>query len=94
MGPEARIERAIRQEAIRAGWVVRKLAFPGTRGAPDRIFGKGGRAVLIEFKSAHGCSSVQQVRRFRELREVFGFEVWLCASVERGREILGLNGGV
>lgn len=92
MGPEAQIERTIRKEAIREGWLVRKVTFPGTRGAPDRLFGKDRRCLLIEFKRMHGAGTIQQIRRWRELRETFGLEVHLCDSVELGRKILGLKG--
>lgn len=91
MGPEAVIERAIRKEAIAQGWLVRKLAFLDCRGAPDRIFGKGGRAVLIEFKAPGKVPDAQQLRRHRELREVFGLEVHVCDSPEAARELLRLR---
>lgn len=92
MGPEAKVERTVRRDAVREGWTVRKLVFPGTRGAPDRLFGKAGRSVLIEFKSAAGEASPQQLRRHKELRDVFGFDVRVCSTVVDGWKILGLTG--
>ena len=89
-GPEALIERTIRKEAIAAGWVVRKVAFLDANGAPDRIFGKMGRGVWIEFKRLHGEAREQQLRRHAELRNSFGWEVHTCDSLTLARHILGL----
>lgn len=90
-GPEATIERQVCREAREQGWIVRKLAFLGTGGAPDRVFGKGGRGVFIEFKQEGGVPSPQQLRRHAELRVEFGFEVHACDGVALGRHILGLE---
>lgn len=91
MGPEASIERAICREAIEAGWLVRKLAFLGTRGATDRLFGRDGRAVFVEFKAPGELPSRQQAKRHRELRDVFGFEVYWCDSLSSARRVLDLE---
>lgn len=90
MGPEAKIEQAICDEAKDDGWTVRKLAFIGTRGAPDRIFGKKRRAVLIEFKAPGEEPSIQQLKRHAELRDDFGFEVHWCDNADDARRILNL----
>ena len=90
MGPEATIERPAVKLAKDQGWKVRKLSFIGTRGAPDRLFGRAGRAVLIEFKAPGEEPTIQQSRRHAELREAFGFEVHVCDSVDRAKEILDL----
>ena len=89
-GPEATIERTIRKEAKAAGWVVRKVAFLDARGAPDKIFGKGGRGVWIEFKRLDGEAAEQQLRRHAELRNSFGWEVHICDSLTLARHILKL----
>lgn len=91
MGPEAEVERPVVKLAKEQGWTVRKLTFLGTRGAPDRMFGKQGRTVLIEFKSEDGELRKQQERRHRELREDFGLEVHVCSSVEAACAVLGLE---
>lgn len=92
MGPEAEIERTICREAKAEGWIVRKLAFIGTRGAPDRIFGRSGRTVLIEFKAPGEEPTTQQSRRHAELRDEFGFEVYWCDDYDEPRRILQLRG--
>ena len=90
MGPEATIERTICKEARAAGWLERKLKFLSIRGAPDRIFGRAGVTVLIEFKPRDGHARRQQLKRHRELREEFGLRVEMCHSVHEGRAILDL----
>lgn len=89
-GPEAKIERDIVKEAEAAGWVVYKLNFPGVKGAPDRIFGKGGRCIVIEFKRPGGVVSKSQQNRHRELAVWFGWEVHICYSHAQAREVLHL----
>jgi len=90
--PEESLEKVVCKEATEAGWRVFKLAFPGIRGAPDRMFGRGGRAVLIEFKAPGKRPTRQQIKRHDELRESCGFEVRWTDCLEDAREILGLEG--
>lgn len=92
-GPEAEIERTIRKEAKADGWKVRKLAFLDANGAPDRIFGKNKRAVLIEFKAPGEEPTRQQLARRDELRDYFGFEVYWTDNLRDARKILKLRGG-
>lgn len=91
-GPEATIERRIVKDAKGEGWTVRKVTFPGTRGAPDRIFGKDGRCMMIEFKRKDGEARLQQLRRQNELKYIFGIEVYMCDNIEHGRLLLSLKG--
>lgn len=91
IGPEARVERTVCREAEDDGWLVRKVSFPGVNGAPDRVFGKDGRALFIEFKRAGRLPTKQQYRRHAELRVVFGFTVYHCDSIEMGRHLLALG---
>lgn len=91
-GPEAAIERTICKEAEDAGWLVYKLTFIGVNGAPDRLFGRDGRAILIEFKRPGEEPTRQQYRRHQELRDYFGFEVAWADSLSGARDILGLGG--
>jgi len=91
VGPEAEVERTVCREAAADGWRVYKLQFLNKRGAPDRMFGKAGRVVLIEFKAPGQTPNEQQKRRHAELRTDCGLEVHICRTVEHGREVLGLR---
>lgn len=63
------------KQAVRYGYKSYKLMFIGQRGAPDRLFGRDGDCVLIEFKRPGESPSIQQLRRHDELRRMFGFRV-------------------
>lgn len=91
MRPEETIELAVCKEAKRAGWAVFKLTFIGWRGAPDRLFGRDGQAVLIEFKAPGEEPTRQQAKRHDELRTQFGFDVRWTDSANGARRILGLR---
>jgi hypothetical protein len=75
---------------MRSGWRTYKLSFVGTRGAPDRLFGKDGRSILIEFKAPGEKPTPQQTLRHTELREQFGFDVRWTDSLDGARDILDL----
>ena len=72
--PEASIELAAVAWAERRGWLVRKLKWIGRRNAPDRLFARAGRVVLIEFKRPDEQPRVTQSREHRRLRDA-GVEV-------------------
>lgn len=87
---ESTIERSVCGIAEKQGWLVRKVQWLGRRGAPDRLFMKGGRAVLIEFKRETKEPTTQQSREIKRLKNA-GMEVYACDSIELGCEILGLK---
>lgn len=78
------------KQAVRHGYKVRKVAFIGVRGAPDRMFGRHGRATLIEFKREGEVPSAQQLRRHQELRDDFGFRVEWTDSYAEACRMLGI----
>jgi hypothetical protein len=78
------------KQAVKHGWKTRKLMFIGVRGAPDRLFGKEGRSVLIEFKRQDEVPTLQQMRRHEELRRQFGWEVYWTDSYAEACTILGI----
>lgn len=94
--PEASIERPLVAEAEAEGWLSYKVTFLNRKGAPDRIFGKDGRTVVMEFKEPGpgGSLSKSQERCHVELRRWFGWETHVVKSMERGRMLLGLKGGI
>lgn len=89
---EGEIEDAVMSRARKAGWLVRKLKWPGRVGGPDRYFLKDGRTVLIEFK-AEGKEvepgSVQE-REIGRLRAAGG-EVHVCNDIDSALAILGIK---
>lgn len=78
------------KQAIKHGYKVRKLMFIGVRGAPDRLFGRDSKAILIEFKRPDEVPSRQQLIRHEELRSYFGFEVHWTDNYAEACEILGI----
>lgn len=82
--------------AEKDGWLVRKLQYPGRRGAPDRMFVKfwydynRARIVFIEFKRPGGKVRGIQRKEHQKLRER-GAEVHVVDSVEKAKEILGIE---
>ena len=91
MRPEERVEKTICKEAKQARWRTFKVSFIGVRGAPDRMFGRGGRAILIEFKAPGEEPTRQQFKRQEELAEHFGLEVYWVDNLDDAREILELK---
>ena len=87
---ETEIENPISTEAEADGWHVRKTAWRGRVGCPDRVFMKAGRTVWIEFKRPKGgVRKGIQITEGRRIREA-GCEFYFCATLEEGRRILGL----
>lgn len=91
MRPEEKLETQACNEAVDGGWTTRKLQFIGVRGAPDRIFGRGGVTKVIEFKPLGERARRQQVRRIKELTEHFGWEIQVCDTIEKVRRFLNLE---
>lgn len=87
---ELKVETDTVKQAVRFGYKVRKLMFIGVRGAPDRLFGRGGHSTLIEFKRDGEVPTPQQMRRHEELRQDFGFRVEWTDSYAEACEILGI----
>lgn len=69
------------------GWLVRKIAYIGRRGGPDRMFIRSGRIVLVEFKKPGRTPGAQQRREIRRLRN-HGAEVYVIDNAEDGYDIL------
>jgi Holliday junction resolvase-like predicted endonuclease len=87
---EISVETAVVAAALAAGWFVRKVKWLCRKGAPDRIFAKGGRLVFIEFKRPSGGRRSAHQKREIRLLEAAGIEAYFCSSAEEAYEILGL----
>lgn len=91
MALEASLELTILDEAEAAGWFVRKVQWPGRKGAPDRVFIKDGRTVWIEFKRPDGKGNLARIQgRNRKDMADAGAEIYVVESYAHAREILRL----
>lgn len=89
---ESQVEKQARKEALAAGWLVRKIAFLGHRGGPDRLFARAKptrRLVLIEMKRPSGSARQLQEEEHQVLRDA-GIEVHVSDTIEEIRKILEL----
>jgi hypothetical protein len=91
MADESLVEVPICNWAEADGWIVRKLKYIGRRAGPDRLFAKGKRIVLIEFKDPDGELSALQGREFRRFREAEVEEAYVVDNLADGCRILGLR---
>lgn len=82
-GRESVIETCVVNRAKECGWLVRKLAWIGRRGAPDRLFMKDGLAVFVEFKAANEKPDLHQVREIRRMRAA-GMTVHVIDNIADG----------
>lgn len=86
---ETSIEETVDHVATIDGWLVRKVKWVGRRAAPDKLYAKAGRFILIEFKRTGKAPTTQQEREHARLREA-GFEVHACDSIVSALRVLGL----
>lgn len=77
MKREADLERELCRRVAGVRGVAVKVAFPGVRGAPDRLLLLPGRAVWVEVKHpVHGRLTPQQ-RRIHALLKQSGMKVFV-----------------
>lgn len=85
---ERDIERQLVKRVKAAGGDVRKLAWIGRRGAPDRLVMLPGRFLLVELKAPGGRISRLQDVEHRRLRAA-GFDVCVIWKLEDIDEVIG-----
>lgn len=88
---EDEIESTVVSDAERHGWFQRKVSWIGRKGAPDRVFAKGGRTVWIEFKMRGEKPRADQEDEHAKMRAA-GMEVYAVDSIRAGRRVLELPG--
>lgn len=89
---ESSIEGTVVYRAERAGWFVRKVQWPGRRGAPDRVFAKKGHGTIwIEFKQEGKAPNTLQRREHKRMRDA-GMVVHVVDRIDDALRILGLLG--
>lgn len=86
---ESPIETWVCNEAVKHGWLCRKLKWIGRRGGPDRFFVKAGRIVLIEFKAPEKKAKDGQLSELEILRAA-GVEVHQADNPLTAFRILGI----
>lgn len=70
---------------------MRKVAWPGRRAAPDRLFAHGLRGtVWIEFKRPGEDATLAQKQEHTRMRAA-GMEVHVCDNVELAMKILWIG---
>ena len=84
---EARIESAVNEYAEKQGFLVRKYASLGVKGAPDRIYFGFGQVFLMEFKTPAGTTSAPQKREIERIK-AHGCKVFVIDNIEMGKHIL------
>lgn len=78
---ESVIEKYLKDQVKRRGGEVRKLAYQGRRGAPDRQVLLNGRHPLVELKAPGVKPEVHQLREHDRLRAA-GLDVYVIDSIE------------
>ena len=84
------VERTVVAKAKMKGWITRKVAWQGRRGAKDHAFFGFGRCVFIEFKAVGKTLVGQQKKEFEKLKAVYP-DIHLCDNVRDGLRILGIE---
>lgn len=84
---ETEIEKAVVLHARKNGFFVRKIAFIGNTGCPDRIFIKNNNVIFIEFKSDKGKLTLKQEITIEDMLSK-GAKVYVCNNVQKAIEIL------
>lgn len=84
---ESALEKRCVFYAKSTGWLVRKVVYPGRRGAPDRWHLKKGLWVLIEMKDLGERPTEIQLREHARLRAA-GALVYVVDNFDQYKEIL------
>lgn len=98
---ETQIESPVCGWAEEDGWLVRKLQYPGRRGAPDRMFGKkdcgpygtkGNGPIFIEFKKPGDLGKRTQLQVNEGQRYIdAGFNYFYCDTIQSACDVLGIR---
>lgn len=80
---EIEIENRVTKVAKVNGFRVRKVAWLGSRNAPDRLFMKPGRHFFVEFKAPGEKPRPAQQREIERMREA-GMEVHVIDNLPEG----------
>lgn len=84
---ESEVEKHLVKRAQELGGVVRKVAWVGRRGAPDRVVMLPGRLLWVELKRPGGKASPHQAREHLRMAKV-GQVVHLIDSIDAVERLL------
>ena len=84
---ESQLEKKFLDWAKDSGWMVRKMAWPGYNGAPDRLVIGNGRVIFLEFKRPGKEPTELQWSQIKEIRKHLGTAEFVD-DVETARKIL------
>ena len=87
---ESAIEDDVVAWAENRGWLVRKMAYPGRRGCPDRWFFKAGQMRIIEFKRSGNIKADPIQQREHKRYEAVCFKVFVINN--RDEACMALEG--
>lgn len=88
---ESQVEIGTYKYAEALGWKHRKLQWVGRRGAPDRLFWRGGKVIFIEFKDRHKDYEELQRRECQRMRDD-GLKVYKIDTLQKGMELFDAYG--
>lgn len=84
---ESKVEKAVREYALKRGWWCGKFVSPGQAGVPDRIFIRRRMVVFIELKRPGEKPTEKQLSKHREM-QAHGALIYWCDSLESAMVIL------
>lgn len=84
---ESYIEKKVTEAAKANGWLSYKWVSPSQRGVPDRLYFKGGKLMIVEFKAPKKKPTPYQQAIHRRLAAV-GWEVHIIDNIEEGKALL------
>mgnify|MGYP003641166653 CR=1 FL=1 len=88
---ESAVENPVVARAESAGYFVRKVSWPGRKGAPDRVFSRPDRGtVWIEFKDDGKEPGTIQQNEHKRMRAA-GMEVHVCDNIIDAMRVLWLT---
>jgi hypothetical protein len=88
---EAQIEKMVTKHAKKAGWLSYKWVSPSQRWVPDRLYFKGGRIKMIEFK-APGKFPTKGQAIIHKMLQREGCTVHVINTVEKGVALFERSG--
>ena len=84
---ESVVEKKVTDYARKRGWLSYKWVSPSQRGVPDRMYFRGGKLMLVEFKAPNKKPTPYQLVIHQRLAAM-GFVVHVIDNIENGKALL------